>query len=134
MILLLDGKKIFDGEISAEEYERYHDDASYLGEDGSIGYLGQKIRVYVIRRENGDDVYIQLTGDSAGGELNILQKEAFKQTLSEHREKAVVTELTALGIDAMRLSAKGFGSQNPVVDNTTPQGRAKNRRVELVKQ
>jgi len=55
------------------------------------------------------------------------------QTLSEKRAQAVVAWLTAHGIDASRLSAKGWGSNKPVEDNTTEDGRAKNRRVELVK-
>jgi outer membrane protein OmpA-like peptidoglycan-associated protein len=55
------------------------------------------------------------------------------QTLSEKRAQAVVAWLKSHGIDASRLSAKGWGSSKPVDDNTTEDGRAKNRRVELVK-
>jgi len=55
------------------------------------------------------------------------------QTLSEKRAQAVVAWLTGHGIDASRLKAKGWGSSKPVDDNTTEDGRAKNRRVELVK-
>jgi OmpA-OmpF porin, OOP family len=55
------------------------------------------------------------------------------QTLSEKRAQAVVAWLTSHGIDPSRLSAKGWGSSKPVEDNTTEDGRAKNRRVELVK-
>jgi hypothetical protein len=42
---------------------------------------------------------------------------------------AIVTS----GVDAARLSAAGFGQEKPVADNRTEAGRAKNRRVELVK-
>lgn len=59
---------------------------------------------------------------------------AHNQTLSEGRAKAVVAALTAKGIAATRLSAAGFGASKPVADNSTDAGKAKNRRVELVKQ
>lgn len=55
------------------------------------------------------------------------------QALSEGRAAAVVAALTASGIDAARLSAAGFGDTRPVADNSSEEGKAKNRRVELVK-
>jgi OmpA-OmpF porin, OOP family len=55
------------------------------------------------------------------------------KTLSDDRAKAVVTEIVAQGIDEKRLSAVGYGQDKPIADNATEEGRAKNRRVELVK-
>lgn len=53
--------------------------------------------------------------------------------LSEARAKAVVEAITKGGIDAARLSFAGFGEEKPIADNSTPEGKAKNRRVELIK-
>src|SRR5882672_3607052 len=51
--------------------------------------------------------------------------------LSQKRAEAVMQFLTANGIRADLLSAKGFGEADPVAPNTTPAGRAQNRRVEI---
>jgi OmpA-OmpF porin, OOP family len=58
---------------------------------------------------------------------------AANKTLSENRAKAVMAAIVAGGIDAKRLRAAGFGQERPVADNRSEEGRAKNRRVELVK-
>ena len=63
---------------------------------------------------------------------NVGQKAA-NQTLSDKRAQAVMGWLLAHGIDASRLTAKGYGDAKPVADNATEEGRAKNRRVELAK-
>ena len=55
------------------------------------------------------------------------------QRLSEARAKSVVAALTGQGIDAARLEARGHGHSQPVADNATDEGRARNRRVELVR-
>ena len=55
-------------------------------------------------------------------------------TLSGARSAAVVKALTLKGIDARRLAAHGAGPFAPVAANDTDEGRARNRRVELVKQ
>lgn len=55
----------------------------------------------------------------------------YNQNLSDKRANAVMSYLTGTGITATRLRAAGYGQQKPVADNTTNEGRAKNRRVEL---
>jgi outer membrane protein OmpA-like peptidoglycan-associated protein len=69
---------------------------------------------------------IQISGhtDNAG-------KPADNLALSNNRAKAVVNYLVSNGITAQRLSAKGFGETQPVADNKTENGRAKNRRTEM---
>ncbi|QNH10937.1 Peptidoglycan-associated lipoprotein [Xanthomonas sp. SI] len=55
------------------------------------------------------------------------------KSLSESRAAAVVAYLTGAGIAADRLRAAGFGQEQPIAPNTTEEGKARNRRVELVK-
>ena len=53
--------------------------------------------------------------------------------LSQQRAEAVVKALADLGVDDFNLKAMGKGSHEPVADNKTEEGRAKNRRVEFIK-
>jgi OOP family OmpA-OmpF porin len=49
--------------------------------------------------------------------------------LSADRATAVVAALVTMGVDKARLEGEGYGDQNPVADNATEEGRAKNRRI-----
>jgi len=55
------------------------------------------------------------------------------EKLSSDRAEAVANWLADHGVDHDRLSSKGYGDSRPVASNSTPEGRAKNRRVELVR-
>jgi outer membrane protein OmpA-like peptidoglycan-associated protein len=59
--------------------------------------------------------------------------ETLNQTLSEKRAEAIKVEFVRLGISDNRLKTKGWGESNPVDENSTPEGKANNRRVEFVK-
>ena len=59
--------------------------------------------------------------------------DAVNDPLSQKRAEAIVARLVELGISADRLTAVGKGSHEPIADNSTDEGRAKNRRVEFVK-
>jgi outer membrane protein OmpA-like peptidoglycan-associated protein len=52
--------------------------------------------------------------------------------LSQGRANAVKQALVERGIDASRTEAKGYGPDRPVATNATPEGRALNRRTELL--
>jgi OmpA-OmpF porin, OOP family len=58
---------------------------------------------------------------------------AHNLSLSQLRADAVKTQLVTMGVDASRLTTKGFGDTKPLGDNSTPEGKANNRRVEFVK-
>jgi len=55
---------------------------------------------------------------------------SYNQKLSERRANAVMNALIERGVDPKQLSAIGMGELNPVASNDTPEGRAKNRRIE----
>lgn len=89
---------------------------------------GELNRIVTLMNEK-PDLRFSVEGhtDSTGGaELN--------QKLSDERSKAVMNKLVEMGIAQDRLQAVGKGQNLPIADNTTDEGRAKNRRVEFVKQ
>ena len=70
---------------------------------------------------------------SVEGHTDNVGTAAANKTLSEARAKEVMNALAAKGIDKSRLNAKGWGQEKPIADNKTDEGKAKNRRVEIVK-
>src|SRR5262249_25758005 len=57
---------------------------------------------------------------------------AANRTLSEARAAAIKNALVARGINASRIETAGFGSDHPIANNDTEEGRAKNRRTDIV--
>lgn len=72
------------------------------------------------------NVHVKVGGytDNVGGTEHNLQ-------LSQTRAKSVVAELVRRGVSPERLEAEGYGEQYPISDNSTEEGRAKNRRVSM---
>lgn len=81
--------------------------------------------VDVLKRFNTISVEVAGHTDSVG-------TDAYNQKLSESRAKVVYDYLVANGIDASRLSWTGYGEGSPLTSNETAEGRAANRRTELV--
>lgn len=55
------------------------------------------------------------------------------QKLSQKRADAVKNQLVSMGVDASRMTAKGYGASKPISGNDTPEGKANNRRVEFTR-
>ncbi|MGG9961552.1 OmpA family protein [Ferruginibacter sp. SUN106] len=90
----------------------------------SMGTLNSIVQIM----KDNPDIKFEVGGhtDSDGDDVLNLK-------LSQARADAVRSQLISMGIDAARLTAKGFGKTKPISDNTTPEGKANNRRVEFVK-
>jgi len=80
----------------------------------------------------GQQIIVQGFTDNVpiGGELR--QRFPSNLELSSARADDVVRYLVSKGVPAATISAQGFGEARPVASNDTPQGKAKNRRVEIV--
>lgn len=66
-----------------------------------------------------------------GGHTDNVGADAANMTLSDNRAKAVRDFVIAAGIDATRITAKGYGETKPTATNDTEEGRAQNRRTEV---
>lgn len=66
------------------------------------------------------------------GHTDSVGSDAYNQKLSERRAASVANYLASRGVAADRLSTRGFGESQPLVDNASDDGRAQNRRVEIV--
>ena len=67
------------------------------------------------------------------GHCDSTGSDAVNDRLSQQRAEAIVARLVEMGVARNRLTAAGKGSREPIADNGTEEGRAKNRRVEFVK-
>jgi len=67
----------------------------------------------------------------AVGHTDSVGKDAYNQKLSVARSEAVKSYLVSKGIEKNRVYTEGKGEKQPVADNKTSEGRAKNRRVEI---
>lgn len=66
-----------------------------------------------------------------GGYTDNVGNPASNLRLSQQRAESTMRELVALGVEAPRLEAEGYGEQHPIGDNATAEGRQMNRRIDL---
>lgn len=66
------------------------------------------------------------------GHTDSVASDEYNQKLSERRAASVQAWLAGKGIEAARLTPRGFGETKPVADNGTAEGRQRNRRVEVI--
>lgn len=100
----------------------YFDTAKYNINAASQATLNKLIGVF----KEYPDTNILVVGhtDSAGAD-------DYNMTLSKNRANAVTSYLKSNGISAGRLTTNWFGEEQPIADNSTAEGRAKNRRVNV---
>lgn len=117
--------------------------AADLARDGHVAVYGIYFDIDQATLTSASDVALQhmlalLSSDATlslevQGHTDNTGTSAHNLTLSDQRAAAVRAWLVEHGVAAARLTAKGFGDTQPAADNKTPEGRAKNRRVELKK-
>jgi outer membrane protein OmpA-like peptidoglycan-associated protein len=76
--------------------------------------------------------HVELLRVEVQGHTDDQGAKAVNKQLSTSRAEAVKKALVALGVDQRRLIARGYGSEKPIADNATEEGRALNRRVQFV--
>ncbi len=91
-------------------------------EPQATDYLNQVVDL--MRKAPNIELYIQGYTDNIGSE-------EFNKQLSSNRAQNVQMYLEEKGVEADRLISEGFGSSKPIADNSTSEGRARNRRVEM---
>jgi len=90
--------------------------------DNSFGPLNEVVTI--LKNHPEIKLFISAHTDNFGDE-------AYNYNLSELRALSVKLYLTSKGIEEKRIQSKGFGKTKPIADNSTPEGRALNRRVEM---
>ncbi len=104
---------------------------------GSVLFATGKHELLPIAKEKLDEVAKALIESGYGsilveGHTDSMGSDSANEALSLKRAEAVRTHLVSQGIDKAKIQAKGLGESRPVASNDTPDGRANNRRVEIV--
>ena len=130
--------------IQAENVTRVHSIYVVDDENRLKGRLSLKDLLVTSTKTMISDVYIKKVDSVRVNDSNVevaghtdkrdTSKADYNQNLSEKRAKSVSDYLIKHGIDAKRLTAKGYGFDNPIAENDPKEGNKANRRVELIRQ
>jgi len=103
---------------------------------GSVLFAFGKSELLPTAQKRLDDVIAALKGDQRTitivGHTDAIGSHENNMTLSQRRADAVRTYLTTHGVPEDRVTAEGVGEAQPIANNKTADGRANNRRVEII--
>ncbi|MCR5763208.1 MAG: OmpA family protein [Treponema sp.] len=125
---VVEGTVVKDGDIgiqiTVQDLRFIADSAELLpAEKNRINLIADKIKETLAT----GDYTIMIEGHTAD-----VNKPAGQLTLSIQRAQSIIQQLTSQGIDNNLFTYRGFGGTKPIADNSTPEGRAANRRVEII--
>jgi OmpA-OmpF porin, OOP family len=115
--------KIENGKLVLEKQVTFKTGTAELTDEGKEALVA--VKDFLKQKDYISTMRVEGHTDNGGNETA-------NQTLTEQRALAVCKWLAANEIDCKRLLAVGFGSTKPVADNSTPIGKAENRRIEFV--
>lgn len=110
-------------EVSSKSYEIQFETGSAVIKPASYTVLDEILKSAVVAEGLKLGVY---------GHTDNVGNDAANLKLSDSRAEAVKSYLISKGLTADRLESKGFGASKPIEDNATAEGRARNRRVQIV--
>lgn len=103
-ILKAGGIKVFEGNLTKEQKEKYKELATYAGSNGSLDIWNKAVAMYVIRRNDGN-VYIAMlkaTGNSTS--IQIVQEKAFEQTIQKVTSEKIEKDLLNNGKSVLHIN------------------------------
>ncbi|KAA2245560.1 OmpA family protein [Chitinophaga agrisoli] len=110
-------------EVSSKSYEIQFETGSAVIKPASYTVLDEILKSAVVAEGLKLGVY---------GHTDNVGNDAANQKLSESRAESVKNYLISKGLSTSRLESKGYGASKPIEDNGTAEGRARNRRVQIV--
>ncbi len=98
------------------------------GIGGYMDYQEKKLRQSLANT----NIEVERQGNQINGHTDNTGNDAINEPLSRNRAESVATFLQSRGVSSTRLSTFGYGSRQPIASNATVEGRAQNRRVEIL--